>query len=100
MKQTKDLYKYNKYLIFQPELSSLIISKKNKLNALDITIMAKCIKLKIYKETFGLRKYTLFVICLEETIMTFIILILHNPFYLLINMELFTYIINHQVLLQ
>ena len=48
MKQMKDLYKYNKYLIFQPELTSLIISKKNKLNALDITIMAKCIKLKLY----------------------------------------------------
>ena len=78
--QMKDLYNYKHYpiniIIYQPELSTWIISKKNKFKTHDVTIWAKCIKSKIYKEAvkrIGLRKYSLFVSWAEDTIMNFII---------------------------
>ena len=75
-----DLYNYNHYstniIVYQPELSYWTISNKNKFGTHDVTIWAKCIKSKIYKEAiqrFGLRKYSRFVSWAEDTIMTFII---------------------------
>ena len=80
IEQMKDLYNYNQYstniIVFQPELSTWIISKKNKFKTHDVTIWAKCIKSTIYKEAIKkieLRKYSLFVSWAEDTIMNFII---------------------------
>ena len=78
--QMKDLYNYNQYstniIVYQPELSTWIISKKNKFKTHDVTIWAKCIKSAIYKKAIkhiGIRKYSLFVSWAEDTIMNFII---------------------------
>ena len=80
IEQMKDLYNYHRYstniIVYQPELSTWIISKKNKFKMHDVTIWAKCIKSIIYKEAikkFGLRKYSVFVSWAEDTIMNFII---------------------------
>ena len=80
IEQMQDLYNYNLYstniIVYQPELSTWIITKNNKFNLHDVTIWAKCIKSTIYKESIkkiGLRKYSVFVSWAEDTIMNFII---------------------------
>ena len=78
--QIMDLYNYKHYLtniiVYQPELSTWMISWKKRYRLHDVTIWAKCIKSKIYKEAIkklGIKKYSVFISWAEDTIMNYII---------------------------
>lgn len=80
IKQIKDLYNYKNYLtniiVYQPELSTWMISMNKHYLPHDVTIWAKCIKSKIYKEAIkklGIKKYSAFISWAEDTIMNYII---------------------------
>ena len=83
-----DLYNYdNNYpfniIIKQPELSTWIINNKGRYIPHDVTIWAKCIKSKIYKEAtnkLGIKRYTIFVSWGEDAIINFIIFNLAQTF--------------------
>lgn len=75
-----DLYDYKQYpksiIIYQPQLSTWLISRNGKFFIHDMTVWAKCIKSKIYKEAtikLGEKRYSNFVSWGEDTIINFII---------------------------
>ena len=78
--QIYDLYNYKKYLtniiVYQPELSTWMISRKKRYQTHDVTIWAKCFKSKIYKNAvkkLAIKKYSVFISWAEDTIMNYII---------------------------
>ena len=80
IKKMSDLYNYTDYpkdiIIHQPQLSTWIVSKNGKFYIHDMTIWAKCIKSKIYKEAtikLGKKRFSKFVSWGEDTIANFII---------------------------
>ena len=82
-----DLYNYKYYMnntiVFQPELSTWMISKNGRYTPHDVTIWAKCFKSKIYKEAIiklGIKRYSVFVSWAEDNIMNFIIFNLAESF--------------------
>ena len=80
IKKMRDLYNYQLYpkniIIFQPQLSTWIITINGHYQPHDVTLWAKCIKSKIYKEAvirLGIKKYSNFISWAEDTIVNFII---------------------------
>lgn len=76
----KDLYNYQYYLknlvIYQPQLSTWILNRDGKFLPHDLTIWAKCIKSKIYKDAIillGVKRYSFFVSWAEDSIANYII---------------------------
>jgi len=75
-----DLYDYKQYpkniIVYQPQLSTWLLSRNGKFFIHDMTVWAKCIKSKIYKEAtikLGEKRYSNFVSWGEDTIINFII---------------------------
>ena len=75
-----DLYNYKEFpccsIVYQPQLSTWMLNKKNSYYIHDVTIWAKCIKKSIYKEAtikLGSKRYSMFVSWAEDTIINFII---------------------------
>ena len=82
-----DLYNYKHYknntIVFQPKLSTWIVSVNGHYRPHDVTIWAKCFKTKIYKEAIiklGIKRYSIFVSWAEDNIMNFIIFNLADSF--------------------
>ena len=76
-------YYKNNTIVFQPELSTWMVSKNGRYQPHDVTIWAKCFKTKIYKEAIiklGIKRYSIFVSWAEDNIMNFIIFNLANSF--------------------
>ena len=80
IEKIKDLYNYTDYpkniIIYQPQLNSWLITRNGKFHIHDMTIWAKCIKSKIYKEAtirLGKKRYSKFVSWAEDTIANFVI---------------------------
>ena len=87
IEQMKDLYNYEKYpknlVVFQPQLSTWILTKKGHFFPHDVTIWSKCIKSKIYKEAIfrlGKKRYSIFVSWAEDTIANTIIFFIAQSF--------------------
>ena len=80
----KDLYYYsfpNNLVVYQPELSTWILSLNGKFSPHDITLWGKIIKSKVYIKAInllGVRRYSKFISWAEDTSMNFIILILQK----------------------
>ena len=75
-----DLYRYNYYLknitIYQPQLSTWLINIHGQFIPHDVTIWAKCIKAKIYKDAalmLGIKRYSFFVSWGEDAIANYVI---------------------------
>ena len=82
-----DLYNYNNHpfniIIQQPQLSTWLLTTKGIYFPHDVTIWAKCIKSKIYKEAtnkLGIKRYSIFVSWAEDAIINFIIFNLAQSF--------------------
>jgi len=82
-----DLYNYNNHpfniIIQQPQLSTWLINIKGHYIPHDVTIWAKCIKSKIYKEAthkLGIKRYSIFVSWAEDAVINFIIFNLAQSF--------------------
>ena len=76
----KDLYNYQYYMkniiIYQPQLSTWMLNKYGQFLPHDVTIWAKCIKSKIYKDAIkmlGAKRYSFFVSWGEDAIINYII---------------------------
>jgi glycosyltransferase involved in cell wall biosynthesis len=75
----KDLYYYsfpNNLVVYQPELSTWILSLNGKFSPHDITLWGKIIKSKVYIKAInllGVRRYSKFISWAEDTSMNFII---------------------------
>ena len=78
--QMNDLYNYQYYLkkivIYQPQLSTWLLNRYGQFLPHDVTIWAKCIKAKIYKDAImmlGEKRYSFFVSWAEDAIANYII---------------------------
>jgi glycosyltransferase involved in cell wall biosynthesis len=75
----KDLYYYsfpNNLVVYQPELSTWILSLNGKFSPHDVTLWGKIIKSKVYIKAInllGVRRYSKFISWAEDTSMNFII---------------------------
>ena len=83
----KDLYQYQYYpkdiTIFQPQLSTWMITINEQYQPHDVTLWAKCIKTKVYKDAtirLGRKRYTIFVSWAEDAIVNYIIFNLAKSF--------------------
>ena len=82
-----DLYNYNRYpekiIVYQPQLSIWLITINGRFYKHDMTIWAKCIKSKIYKEAIiklEMKRYSIFVSWEEDTIANYIIFSIAKSF--------------------
>ena len=80
IEKIRSLYDYNQYhkyiIVYQPQLSSWLLKLNGKFHIHDVTIWAKCIKSKIYKEAtikLGRERYSNYVSWGEDTAINFII---------------------------
>jgi len=87
IEKMSDLYNYKQYpnhlIVHQPQLSTWIISNNGHFQTHDVTIWAKCIKSRIYKEAsnrLGKKRNSFFVSWAEDTIMNFIIFSIAQSF--------------------
>ena len=87
IEKMKDLYNYqlypNKTIIYQPKLSTWMITVNGQYQPHDVTIWAKCIKSNIYRQAIfklGIKRYSTFVSWGEDTITNFIIFSLAKSF--------------------
>ena len=77
-----NLYNYESYpekiIIFQPQLSTWIITINGKFHIHDVTIWAKCIKNIVYKNAInklGAERYSKYVSWAEDTIVNYVIFV-------------------------
>ena len=83
----KDLYEYQYYpeniIVHQPQLSTWMITVNGHFKPHDVTIWAKCIKSRIYKEAtlkLGINRYSNFVSWAEDAIINYVIFNIADSF--------------------
>ena len=83
----RDLYLYQNYpkniIVHQPQLSTWLITENGHFYMHDVTIWAKCIKTKIYKEAIiklGKKRYSIFLSWAEDTVVNFIMFTIAKTF--------------------